>query len=109
MSIELSWPRGRQNLGCDTGHLDGFEMSCSFTVQVHRFSLPRSLIDGNRDEDSRPATSRFLALARRHLDEKVATWHLPSLGAGLTVFTQEHTDSIGAKVEDTFKGEHYRY
>ena len=47
-------------------------------------------------------------LLPEELDEKVATWHLPSLGAGLTVFTQEHTDSIGAKIEDTFKGEHYR-
>ena len=48
-------------------------------------------------------------LLPEELDEKVATWHLPSLGAGLIVFTQEHADSIGPKVEDTFKGEHYRY
>ena len=33
-------------------------------------------------------------------DEKVATFHLPVLGAALTVLTQEHTVSRGFKVED---------
>ena len=34
-------------------------------------------------------------LLPEELVEKVSTWHLPSLGAGLIVFTQEHVDSIG--------------
>ena len=44
-------------------------------------------------------------LLPEELVEKVSTWHLPSL----TVFTEEHAVSIGTKVEDTFKGEYYRY
>ena len=78
-------------------------MLCSFTVQVQaQLDLLWNLTRTNTYKND-------FQLLPEELDEKVATWHLPSLGAGLTVFTQEHADSIGSKVGDTFKGEHYRY
>ena len=78
-------------------------MLCSFTVQVQAqlvllWNLTRT-----------KAYKIDFQLLPEELDEKVATWHLPSLGAGLIVFIQEHADSIGSKVGDTFKGEHYRW
>ena len=36
-------------------------------------------------------------LLRKLPDEKVATWHLPVLGAALTVLIQDHTDYMGVK------------
>ena len=74
-------------------------MLCSFTFQVQ----------AQLDLLWTKAYKNDFQLLPEELDEKVATWHLPSLGAGLTIFTQEHADSIGSKVGDTFKGEHYRY
>ena len=74
---------------------------CSFTVQVQaQLDLLWNLTRTNKN---------VFQLLPEELDEKVATWHLPSFGAVLIVFTQEHADSIGSKVGDTFKGEHYRY
>ena len=55
-------------------------MLCSFTVQV------QAQLD---------LLWNVFQLLPEELDEKVATWHLPSLVAGLIVFTQEHADSIG--------------
>ena len=45
----------------------------------------------------------------KELHEKVATLHLPALGAALTFFAQEHAVHFGFKVEGPFKGEHYRF
>merc|ERR1712217_543332 len=70
------------NLGCATGH-PSFVMSCSFTNQVY--------------------------LLPKHLDEKVASLHLPALGAELTKLTKEQADYIGVKVDGPFKGDTYRY
>ena len=76
-------------------------MLCSFTVQVQaQLDLLWNLTRTNK---------YVFQLLQEELVEKVATWHLPSLGAGLIVFTQEHADSIGSKFGDTFKGEYYRY
>ena len=76
-------------------------MLCSFTVQVQaQLDLLWNLTRTNKN---------VFQLLPEELDEKVATWHLPSFGAGLTIFTQEHADSIGSKFGDTFKGEYYRY
>ena len=62
-------------------------MLCSFTVQVQaQLDLLWNLTRTNKN---------IFQLLPEELDEKVATWHLPSLGAGLIVFTQEHADSIG--------------
>ena len=90
------------NLGCAPGH-PSFEMSCSFTVQV-----PAQL-DLLRNVTSIKSYMNDFQLLLEKLVEKVSTLHLPSLGSGLTVFTQEHAVSIGSKVGDTFKGEHFRY
>ena len=78
-------------------------MLYSFTVQV------QAQLDLLRNPTRTKSYKNDFQLLPEELVEKVSTWHLPSLGAGLTVFTQEHAVSIGTKVEDTFKGEHYRY
>merc|ERR1712243_366082 len=76
------------NLGCATGH-PSFVMSCSFTnqalAQIDLYLLPKSL------------------------DEKVASLHLPALGANLTKLTKEQADYIGVGEAGPFKGDHYRY
>ena len=41
--------------------------------------------------------------------EKVATLHLIALGAVRTLFSQEHADYLGVKVEGPFKVGHYRF
>merc|ERR1711920_401984 len=48
-------------------------------------------------------------LLPKHLDEKVASLHLPALGAELTKLTKEQADYIGVKVDGPFKGDTYRY
>merc|ERR1711976_916011 len=48
-------------------------------------------------------------LLPKELDEKVASLHLPFLGAQLTKLTQEQADYIGVKKEGPFKGDTYRY
>ena len=76
---------------------------CSFTFQMQtQLDLLRNLSRTNTYKND-------FQLLPEELDEKVATLHLPSFSGGLTVFTQEHADSTGSKVCDTFKGEHYRY
>merc|ERR1712217_499988 len=70
------------NLGCATGH-PSFVMSCSFKNEVY--------------------------LLPKHLDEKVASLHLPALGAELTKLTKEQADYIGVKGEGPFKPDTYRY
>ena len=78
-------------------------MLSSFTFQV------QAQLDLLWNPTRTKAYKNDFKLFPEELDEKVATWHLPSLGAGLTVFTQEHADSIGSNVGDIFTGEHYRY
>ena len=78
-------------------------MLCSFTIQVQtQLDLLWNLTRTNTYKND-------FQLLPEELDEKVAIWHLSLFGAGLTVFTQEHADSIGSKVGDTFKGDHYRH
>merc|ERR1712107_686667 len=48
-------------------------------------------------------------LLPKALDEKVASLHLPALGAELTKLTKEQADYIGVKIEGPFKGDTYRY
>ena len=64
-------------------------MLCSFTVQVQA----QLVLLWNLTRTNKKSSQEEL--------EKVATWHLPSFGAGLTIFTQEHADSIGSKFGDT--------
>merc|ERR1712107_754166 len=64
------------NLGCATGH-PSFVMSCSFTNQVlAQLDLLKAKEKGYKND---------VYLLPKELDEKVASLHLPALGAELTV------------------------
>merc|ERR1711870_199388 len=88
------------NLGCATGH-PSFVMSCSFTNQVlAQIDLLTAKEKGYKND---------VYLLPKALDEKVASLHLPALGAEMTVPSQEQADYIGVKVTGPFKGDTYRY
>merc|ERR1712115_162308 len=88
------------NLGCATGH-PSFVMSCSFTNQVlAQLDLLKATEKGYKND---------VYLLPKELDEKVASLHLPALGAELTKLSKEQADYIGVKVEGPFKGDTYRY
>lgn len=89
------------NLGCATGH-PSFVMSTSFTNQV----LAQIELWTNRN--SGKYTNQVYKLPKE-LDEKVASLHLKSLGAELTVLSQDQADYIGVKVSGPYKNEAYRY
>merc|ERR1712224_534080 len=90
------------NLGCATGH-PSFVMSCSFTNQV----LAQLDLLNNWKETK--AYTNQVYLLPKALDEKVASLHLPALGAEMTIMTQEQADYIGVPVAGPFKGPAYRY
>merc|ERR1711937_491235 len=90
------------NLGCATGH-PSFVMSCSFTNQV----LGQLGLLKNWKENK--GYKNDVYLLPKELDEKVASLHLPALGAELTTLTKEQADYIGVKVNGPFKGDTYRY
>merc|ERR1712187_793758 len=90
------------NLGCATGH-PSFVMSCSFTNQV------LGQLDLLNNWKGKKEYKNNVYLLPKHLDEKVASLHLPSLGAELTKLTKEQADYIGVSVTGPFKGDHYRY
>merc|ERR1712047_82800 len=90
------------NLGCATGH-PSFVMSCSFTNQA------LAQIDLNRNYTTDKAYKNDVYLLPKHLDEKVASLHLPALGAKLTKLTKEQAEYIGVKAEGPFKTDTYRY
>merc|ERR1711877_108841 len=88
------------NLGCATGY-PSFVMSCSFTNQVlAQLDLLKAKEKGYKNQ---------VYLLPKELDEKVASLHLPALGAELTKLTKEQADYIGVKQEGPFKGDTYRY
>merc|ERR1712083_26967 len=87
------------NLGCATGH-PSFVMSCSFTNQVlAQLDLLTAKEKGYKAQ---------VYLLPKELDEKVASLHLPALGAQMTTLTKEQADYIGVKVAGPFKGDTYR-
>merc|ERR1711957_553742 len=90
------------NLGCATGH-PSFVMSCSFTNQV------LAQLDLVKNWKGDKAYKNDVYLLPKHLDEKVASLHLPALGAQLTKLTTEQADYIGVKGAGPFKPETYRY
>merc|ERR1712061_608764 len=90
------------NLGCATGH-PSFVMSCSFTNQV------LGQLDILKNWKENKGYTNNVYLLPKNLDEKVASLHLPALGAELTVLTQEQADYIGVKMTGPFKGDTYRY
>merc|ERR1719428_2215058 len=90
------------NLGCATGH-PSFVMSCSFTNQA---LAQLDLLDNWKN------TKKYkndVYLLPKLLDEKVASLHLPALGANLTQLSKEQADYIGVKQTGPFKPNTYRY
>jgi len=88
------------NLGCATGH-PSFVMSCSFTNPVlAQIDLLTAKEKGYKNN---------VYLLPKELDEKVASLHLPALGAQLTTLTKEQADYIGVKATGPFKPDTYRY
>jgi len=89
------------NLGNATGH-PSFVMSNSFTNQV----LAQLELWGNKE--TKIYENKVYKLPR-HLDEKVARLHLKSLGAELTVLSEEQAHYIGVNVEGPYKKDDYKY
>ncbi|MGE0568725.1 MAG: adenosylhomocysteinase, partial [Bacteroidia bacterium] len=87
------------NLGCATGH-PSFVMSNSFSNQT---LAQIELWNNSKNYENKVYT------LPKHLDEKVANFHLGKLGAQLEVLSQEQADYIGVEVKGPFKPEHYRY
>jgi len=106
---EVEFPDGKRlivlakgrlvNLGCATGH-PSFVMSASFTNQV--------LAQLELWKNSEKYEHKVYVLPK-HLDEKVASLHLPKLGAKLTKLTDEQAKYLGIAPSGPFKPEHYRY
>lgn len=89
------------NLGCATGH-PSFVMSCSFTNQViAQLELWNERTSGKYE-------NKVYVLPKK-LDEKVASLHLPKLGAKLTKLTPDQAVYINVAVDGPFKPLHYRY
>jgi len=87
------------NLGCATGH-PSFVMSNSFTNQV--LAQIELWTASDKYENA-------VYTLPKHLDEKVAKFHLEKVGVELDTLTQEQADYIGVKVEGPFKPDYYRY
>lgn len=87
------------NLGCAMGH-PSFVMSNSFSNQT--------LAQLELWQNSANYKNEVYVLPK-HLDEKVADFHLSKLGVELEVLSKEQADYIGVKVEGPYKPEYYRY
>merc|ERR1719329_1253537 len=90
------------NLGCATGH-PSFVMSASFTNQ----SLAQLEL-WKEKESGKYARGKVYVLPKV-LDEKVARLHLPSLGANLTLLTEEQSEYVGIPISGPYKPDTYRY
>jgi adenosylhomocysteinase len=88
------------NLGCGTGH-PSFVMSNSFSNQV----IAQIELYTNRDEYSEVGVYRL----PKHLDEKVAAFHLDKLGVKLTKLSDKQSKYLGLSQQGPFKPDHYRY
>ena len=87
------------NLGCATGH-PSFVMSCSFSNQVI------AQLELFNNTEKYPIGVYVLP---KHLDEKVARFHLEALGVKLTVLNDEQAEYLDMDPSGPFKPEHYRY
>merc|ERR1712146_491416 len=90
------------NLGCATGH-PSFVMSCFFTNQV------LAQLDLLKNWKENKGYKNHVYLLPKELDEKVASLHLPALGAELTKLSKEQADYIGVPVGGPYKPDTYRY
>lgn len=106
---EVKFPDGKRiillakgrlvNLGCATGH-PSFVMSTSFSNQV----LAQIELWQNHGK-----YENKVYVLPKHLDEKVAMFHLEKLGVKLTKLSQKQADYIGVPVQGPFKKDEYRY
>jgi adenosylhomocysteinase len=87
------------NLGCAMGH-PSFVMSNSFTNQT----LAQIELWTNTS-----AYENKVYTLPKHLDEKVAAFHLAKVGAELETLSQDQAQYIGVDVAGPFKADHYRY
>src|SRR5450631_4734921 len=87
------------NLGCGTGH-PSFVMSNSFTNQV------LAQIDLHKNAES--YGTKVITLPK-HLDEKVASFHLKAFGVKLTRLSTEQATYIGIDKNGPYKPDTYRY
>ena len=88
------------NLGCATGH-PSFVMSNSFCNQT----LAQIELWENTDSYEKGK----VYMLPKHLDEKVAKFHLEKIGVELETLRPEQAEYIGVNVEGPYKPEHYRY
>ncbi|MBF0275316.1 MAG: adenosylhomocysteinase [Nitrospinae bacterium] len=87
------------NLGCATGH-PSFVMSNSFSNQT--------IAQLELWENSDKYKNEVYTLPK-HLDEKVARFHLAQIGVDLDVMTPVQSEYLGIPVEGPYKPDHYRY
>jgi len=87
------------NLGCATGH-PSFVMSNSFSNQV----LAQMELWTNHTKYK----NKVYTLPK-HLDEKVAGFHLAKIGVELDTLSPEQAEYIGVNINGPFKPEYYRY
>jgi adenosylhomocysteinase len=87
------------NLGNATGH-PSFVMSASFTNQV--MAQLELYTRGEHYETK-------VYVLPKHLDEKVARYHLDALGVRLTSLSPEQASYIGVPVDGPYKPDTYRY
>ncbi len=87
------------NLGCATGH-PSFVMSSSFTNQV--LAQLELWQNGSNYQHN-------VYVLPKHLDEKVARFHLSKLGATLTELTDEQSNYLNLSKTGPYKPENYRY
>merc|ERR1712113_535328 len=90
------------NLGCAMGH-PSFVMSCSFANQV----LAQIELWSHRNDDKYKNGSVYVL--PKELDEKVAAYHLPALGAELTELSANQAKYIDVPQTGPFKKSEYRY
>jgi adenosylhomocysteinase len=88
------------NLGCATGH-PSFVMSNSFCNQT--------LAQLELWQNSDAYEAQKVYMLPKHLDEKVARFHLAKIGVELEELRPDQAEYIGVKVEGPYKPEHYRY
>ncbi|HEX2941497.1 MAG TPA: adenosylhomocysteinase [Rhodopila sp.] len=88
------------NLGNATGH-PSFVMSASFSnqvlAQIELFNAPAGKYE------------RTVYTLPKHLDEKVAAFHLAKVGAKLTQLSEKQATYLGVPAQGPFKHELYRY
>jgi adenosylhomocysteinase len=87
------------NLGCATGH-PSFVMSNSFSNQI----LAQIELFANHDQ-----YKNAVYTLPKHLDEKVARFHLAKIGVELDTLTHEQAEYIGVDIKGPFKPDYYRY